>query len=91
MVPFRERAAELEKELSDSVHERFYEKKTKFLENSARLDDLSPLSVLRRGYSSVSRDGRTIYNAADLKVGYRIVSLFNDGNVKSEVTEIEQK
>ena len=91
LVPFRERAAELEKELTDSVHERFYEKKTKFLENSARLDDLSPLSVLRRGYSSVSREGRIIYNAADLKVGDRIVNLFNDGKVKSEVTEIEQK
>ena len=91
LIPFREYIAELEKDLFDSVHEKFFEKKNKFLENSARLDDLSPLSVLRRGYSSVSRDGKIINNAAELKVGDRIVNLFNDGKVKSEVIEIEQK
>jgi exodeoxyribonuclease VII large subunit len=56
-----------------------------------RLESLSPLVVLRRGYSLTQRvsDGRLVRSAAELEPGQRISTRFADGQAVSVVEKIE--
>ena len=58
---------------------------------AARLDSLSPLAVLGRGYSLTQRvaDGRVIRRAAELAVGDELNTRFAQGRAKSRVEQIE--
>jgi exodeoxyribonuclease VII large subunit len=55
-----------------------------------RLNALSPLAVLQRGYS-ITRDdaGRVIKRSAELKPGDKIVNRLSQGQVESRVTEVQ--
>ncbi len=57
---------------------------------AARMESLSPLSVLARGYSLTTDadDGRLIENAAELAVGQTISTRFAHGGAISRVEEI---
>jgi exodeoxyribonuclease VII large subunit len=59
---------------------------------SARLDSLSPLAVLGRGYSLTERtaDARLIRDAADLNIGDQLTTRFAQGRVTSRVERIEE-
>ena len=59
-------------------------------EFSARLDTLSPLKTLARGYAVAIKSGETVRKAEELNVGDSITLKFTDGNVKCKVTEKEQ-
>lgn len=50
-----------------------------------RLDTLSPLKTLTRGYSMVEVDGEVVSSSKDLKKGDMINLLFADGNTKAKV------
>ena len=50
-----------------------------------RLDTLSPLKTLTRGYSMVEVDGEVVSSSKDLKKGDMINLLFADGNTKENV------
>jgi exodeoxyribonuclease VII large subunit len=52
---------------------------------AGRLDALSPLKVLARGYSVTYRDGRVLTRAADAKPGDRLSTRLADGEVRSRV------
>lgn len=54
----------------------------------SKLDSLSPLKVLARGYSIAKKDENIIVNSKDLSVGDSISIQFADGNVKAEITEV---
>ena len=58
---------------------------------TARLESLSPLSVLARGYSLTQRaeDGALVHDAATLQVGEEIISRFDKGKAISRVERIE--
>jgi exodeoxyribonuclease VII large subunit len=58
---------------------------------AARLDSLSPLAVLGRGYSLTERalDGRLVRDAADLVVGEQLRTRFARGRAISRVEQIE--
>jgi exodeoxyribonuclease VII large subunit len=57
---------------------------------AGRLDSLSPLAVLGRGYSLTQRasDGRVIHAAEELSPGERITTRFASGRATSRVEEI---
>jgi exodeoxyribonuclease VII large subunit len=57
---------------------------------AARLDALSPLAVLGRGYSLTQRpaDGQVVRDAAELSVGDQIHTRFARGQATSRVEEI---
>jgi len=58
---------------------------------AAKLDALSPLSVLTRGYSFVSDGkGRVVKDTASLSVGQSVEIRFSDGEAKCKVEEIRQ-
>jgi exodeoxyribonuclease VII large subunit len=56
---------------------------------AGRLESLSPLAVLQRGYSLTRReaDDRLLHNAAELRAGERIVTRLAEGQVVSRVEE----
>lgn len=54
----------------------------------SKLDSLSPLKVLARGYSIAKKDENIIVNSKDLSVGDSISIQFTDGNAKAEITEV---
>ena len=54
----------------------------------SKLDSLSPLKVLARGYSIAKKDENIIVNSKDLSVGDSISIQFADGNAKAEITEV---
>ncbi len=59
---------------------------------AAKLDALSPLSVLTRGYSFVSdREGNVQKKAGELALGQSVCISFSDGDAMCEVQEINLK
>ncbi len=60
-------------------------------ELAARLDALSPLAVLGRGYSIIRReaDGRIVRAAGDVSLGDRLDLQLSDGRIEAEVISFE--
>ena len=56
-------------------------------ERAARLDSLSPLKTLSRGYSIVYMDNKPINSAEALSVGDIVNIRFSDGNVSATINE----
>ena len=54
----------------------------------SKLESLSPLKVLARGYSITKKDNIVIINSKDLSVGDSISIQFADGNAKAKITEV---
>ncbi len=63
-------------------------RRTKLLALARTLDGLSPLSVLRRGYSAVFGDGgKLVKRASDVMTGEKIKIKTGDGDIGAVVTE----
>ena len=62
-----------------------------FLTNAAKLDALSPLKVLTRGYAMAqSEDGGVIRSVTQLVDGDTIRVKFHDGSISASVTSVEE-
>ena len=60
--------------------------KEKFAELSAKLDTLSPLKILARGYSVTKKDGHIINSISQVNPNDKIEVVLSDGNIKCTVT-----
>lgn len=57
--------------------------------HAAKLDSLSPLAVLARGYAALSdEEGKTINSVSELKENMNINIRLSDGNAKAEIKEV---
>jgi exodeoxyribonuclease VII large subunit len=56
-------------------------------EKAARLDGLSPLKVMARGYSLVYSGDKLVRSSADLSVGQYVDMRFDNGTAKAEIIE----
>ena len=65
---------------------RLSEEKEKFAELSAKLDTLSPLKILARGYSVTKKDGHIINSISQVNPNDKIEVVLSDGNIKCTVT-----
>lgn len=64
--------------------------KTRFLSATAKLDALSPLKVLSRGYSITQNDdGDVIHSATQINIGDKIRIRLEDGSISARVEEKE--
>ena len=82
-----QRIDSLEKRCSDSF-ERYCERLDhKLSEHIAKLDSLSPLKVLSRGYSLVYKGEELLNSAENLKKGDILSIRFGSGGANAEVTE----
>ncbi len=61
--------------------------KQKFAEINAKLDALSPLKVLYRGYSVVMNQGKVIHSIKSANVNDNVDVMMSDGVLKCSVTE----
>lgn len=74
------------KSLQNSILLKIKEDKTKFVKEVAKLDALSPLKTLTRGYSIVSKqDGRIAKEVKDLSQGEKVSIRLSDGKVDAQV------
>lgn len=64
------------------------ENQREFVALSAKLDALSPLSVLSRGYSIVQNKNKVIKSAKELNIGQNIMVKLSDGKAECEVNAI---
>ena len=52
---------------------------------SAKLEALSPLKVLARGYSVVKKEGKTVYSAAQVSEGDTVEIHFSEGSAQATI------
>ena len=83
---------QLQKALVFAQNQNISEANREFIAFTAKLDALSPLKVLSRGYAMVKTDGDCLVRAANqLKIDDRVEIVFNDGNVTANVTGVEER
>ena len=73
------------KKLENVIKEKINETKNKEIKLIAKLDTLSPLKTLTRGYSIVEKDDKIIKSVKDLKTNDILDLKFTDGKVKTKV------
>jgi exodeoxyribonuclease VII large subunit len=85
------RLDELDARANRAVRQRLLLVRTQVQQQAARLESLSPLGVLSRGYSLTQRaaDGRVVRAAAELTPGDEIVTRFGEGRAMSRVEDVE--
>ena len=73
------------KRLENTIKIKQKEEKTKYIELISKLDTLSPLKTLTRGYSLVEENDKIIKSAKDVKTGDKINIRFVDGTKQAEI------
>ena len=73
------------KRLENIIRVKQKEEKTKYVELVSKLDALSPLKTLTRGYSITEKDNKIVKSVKDLKAGDRIDIRFVDGERQATV------
>ena len=73
------------KKLENIIKVKQKEEKTKYIELVSKLDTLSPLKTLTRGYSIVEEDGKIIKSVKELKTGDKIDIRLVDGKKQAEI------
>ena len=73
------------KRLENTIKIKQKEEKTKYIELISKLDALSPLKTLTRGYSIVETDDKSIKSSKQLKTGDKIRLRFSDGQKNAEI------
>ncbi len=73
------------KRLENAIKEIKTEKKNKYIELVTKLDSISPLKTLIRGYSLTEKDGQIIKSTSQINKGDIITIKFYDGEKNAEV------
>ena len=63
------------------------EKEKELSELKGNLFALNPVSILRRGYSVVSKNDITVNSSEELSTGDKVKLRFKDGEVNAEITQ----
>ncbi len=81
----------LETKLSRAQNQRLYLSRQRFTALTAKLDAMSPLKVLTRGYAMVQgNDGAVIRSVKQAAVGESLSLMLNDGKIEACVTGIQE-
>lgn len=73
------------KSLENLIKNKVKDSKTKSIELISKLDTLSPLKTLTRGYSIAQKEGKTIKSVKELKTNDTLGIRFTDGEIKTKV------
>lgn len=73
------------KSLTNSIQKKIENNKHNFVNLVSKIDALSPMKTLTRGYSITEKDNKIIKKASDLKKGDDISITFNDGKINAKV------
>ena len=66
-------------------------KKHKFIQLTSKLEAMSPLKVLSRGYGVVSKEGHVVRSVSDLQIKDQIILRLADGSAKAYIQEVEHE
>ena len=81
----------LDREMENNLTRLLERKKSSLLQGAARLDALSPLAVMSRGYSALFNEkGETVNQNKQLSVGDRVNIRLSDGKAKAQILEVEE-
>ena len=81
----------LEQRLAAAGARRLQRSRATLAELAARLDAMSPLRVLERGYAVATRGGHVLTRAGDAAIGDEIVVRLHDGSLAARVIERDQE
>ena len=73
------------KTLEYSVTQKYNDSRNNFNNCISKLDNLSPLKTLKRGYTIIQKEGKIIRSAKQLKKNESIEIVFTDGNLNATV------
>ena len=73
------------KRLENAMKEIKTENKNKYIELVTKLDSISPLKTLIRGYSLTEKDGKIIKKSSQIKKGDIVTIKFSDGDKSAEI------
>ena len=73
------------KSIQNSIITKYKDKKLEAIKLYSKLDALSPLKTLARGYSIAEKDGKIVHKASELKKGDKLTLRFEDGKINTEV------
>ena len=75
--------------LASIIEKRLTSSQSQFRELAIKLDSISPLAIIGRGYSlTKTEQGQLLKNATETKIGDNIISQLSKGSIKSQVTKI---
>lgn len=73
------------KRMDTSINNKIHKEKQKYVELVAKLDTLSPLKTLSRGYSIVENDNKIVKSVKDMESGDEIKILLTDGIKEAQI------
>ena len=86
----KEDVASLKEELDESIKDYIADEVRELKAYQDRLEALSPLKVLNRGFSiTQDKDGKVITSVKDVKCGDTITTMLKDGTINSKVEKVE--
>ena len=68
------------------VKNKTQKEKSKYIELVSKLDALSPLKTLTRGYSLIEKDGKLVKSTKELETGDKIQIRLTDGKKEAQIT-----
>ena len=71
--------------MENLIKQKHYLNQIKYSELNSKLDALSPLKTLSRGYSIIEKDNKIVKSKEDIKKGDEISLKFKDGEAKAKV------
>lgn len=83
-----EKLNNLQKRSKSAVLHNFERCELMLSEKIARLDSLSPLKVMARGYSLVYNGEELVRNSADISAGQKVTLRFSEGSAEAEITKV---
>lgn len=86
-----QRLSNLDERIENAAGRYFERREAALAEKAARLDSLSPLKVLSRGYSLAYKDDKLIKDMADINKGDRITLRFDKGGAEAEIIALNDK
>ncbi|MDO4608471.1 MAG: exodeoxyribonuclease VII large subunit [Clostridia bacterium] len=77
--------------MSDCVYSKVSNADIALVSSVARIDALSPLKIMSRGFSLVSKNGQIINSVGDIKKGDNINVSVGDGDIDCTVLSVQEK
>ncbi len=76
--------------LQSEVQNQFLSSENRVAQLAGKLESLSPLSTLARGYSLTTREGQTLRDTSSLTVGDQVETKLHSGKLISRIEEIKK-
>ena len=73
--------------MQKDIRNKYETNKQLYLKLLTKLDALSPLKTMQRGYNITQKDGKVIKSAKELKIGDEVTISFYDGKRKADIKE----